>query len=193
MVSYSPFGSGEFPAPGSKGGKVLAEIARARGATPRQVALAFLLQVVPGALVIPKASKVAHVEDNAGAMDLVLSDAEVARIDAVFPKGKRRLHKKPNADEIRACLPWLEAEIELLKPEVIVALGATAARVLVGPSFRVSRQHGEFVDSPLAPHVTATLHPSAILRQRTDAERRRAMRGFVSDLEKVAEVLSERF
>ena len=107
------------------------------------------------------------------------------------PKGKRRLHKKPNADEIRACLPWLEAEIELLKPEVIVALGATAARVLVGPSFRVSRQHGEFVDSPLAPHVTATLHPSAILRQRTDAERRRAMRGFVSDLEKVAEVLSE--
>ncbi|AKF09644.1 Oxidoreductase, aldo/keto reductase family [Sandaracinus amylolyticus] len=90
VVSYSPFGSGEFPAAGSKGGKVLAEIARAHGATPRQVALAFLLQVVPGALVIPKASKVAHVEDNAGAMELVLDDDEIAHIDAVFPKGKRR-------------------------------------------------------------------------------------------------------
>ena len=106
------------------------------------------------------------------------------------PKGRRRLHKTPNADEIRSCLPWLEAEIEVLKPRVIVALGATAARVLVGPTFRVSRQHGEFVDSPLAPHLTATLHPSAILRQSTDTERRRAMRGFVADLEKVARVLA---
>ena len=90
VVSYSPFGSGDFPAPGSKGGKVLGETARAHGATPRQVALAFLLQVVPGALVIPKASKVGHVEDNAGAGALVLGDDEIARIDAVFPKGKRR-------------------------------------------------------------------------------------------------------
>lgn len=90
IVSYSPFGSGDFPPPGSKGGKVLAEIARDRGATPRQVALAFLLAVVPGGLAIPKASKVEHVEDNAGAADLVLSDDEVERLDAAFPKGKRR-------------------------------------------------------------------------------------------------------
>lgn len=107
------------------------------------------------------------------------------------PKGKRRLHRKPNAEEIRACLPWLEAEIAVVRPEVIVCLGATAARTLVGPSFRVSRQHGEFVESPLADHLTATLHPSAILRRPSDAERRAEMRRFVADLEKVARVLGK--
>jgi len=107
------------------------------------------------------------------------------------PKGKRRLHKKPDADEIRACLPWLEAEIAVVRPEVIVCLGATAARTLVGPSFRVTRDHGHFVDSPLAAHVTATLHPSAILRRPTDAERREEMRRFVADLRGVAKVLDQ--
>lgn len=90
LVSYSPFGSGRFPSPRSAGGKVLAEIAAARGATPRQVALAFLVQVSESVFVIPKASKVAKVEDNAGAGELLLTDAERARIDAAFPKGARR-------------------------------------------------------------------------------------------------------
>ena len=133
-------------------------------------------------------------------LDEGLAEAGIDRRDAYvtnvvkhfawIPKGKRRLHRKPNADEIRACLPWLEAEIAVVRPEVIVCLGATAARTLVGPSFRVSRQHGQFVQSPLAPHVTATLHPSAILRRPTDAERRQEMKRFVDDLEKVARLLA---
>ena len=90
VVSYSPFGSGRFPSASSAGGKVLAEIAAAHRATPRQVALAFLAQVSESIFVIPKASKVAKVEDNAGAGTLVLTSDERARIDAAFPKGKRR-------------------------------------------------------------------------------------------------------
>ena len=135
-------------------------------------------------------------------LDQGLEEAGIKRDDAYVtnvvkhfkwePKGKRRLHKKPNADEIRACLPWLEAEIAVVRPEVIVCLGATAARTLVGPSFRVSKDHGRFVDSPLAAHVTATLHPSAILRRPSDAERRQEMRRFVADLRGVAKVLAER-
>ncbi|MFZ5478509.1 MAG: aldo/keto reductase [Myxococcota bacterium] len=88
VVGYSPFGSGDFPSPGSAGGRVLADVAAARGATPRQVALAFLVRE-PGTFTIPKASKPAHVEENAGALDLVLSPEEVARIDAAFPRGPR--------------------------------------------------------------------------------------------------------
>jgi DNA polymerase len=132
-------------------------------------------------------------------LDEALAEAGIDRREAYvtnvvkhfkwIPKGKRRLHRKPNAEEIRACLPWLEAEIAVVRPEVIVCLGATAARTLVGPSFRVSRQHGEFVESALADHLTATIHPSAILRRPTDAERRAEMRRFVADLEKVARVL----
>jgi len=133
-------------------------------------------------------------------LDQGLEEAGIDREDAYVtnvvkhfkwePEGKRRLHKKPNADEIRACLPWLEAEIAVVRPEVIVCLGATAAQTLVGPSFRVTKDHGRFVDSPLAPHVTATLHPSAILRRPTDAERRQEMRRFVADLRGVAKVLA---
>src|SRR5258705_4612121 len=74
------------------------------------------------------------------------------------PKGKRRIHKKPNAREIAACRPWLDAELDVIKPEVLVCLGATAAQALLGCEFRVSEQRGEFVDSPLAPHVMATVH-----------------------------------
>ena len=80
------------------------------------------------------------------------------------PRGKRRIHAKPNAAEIQACLPWLNAEVELIKPRVIVCLGATAAQSLLGRQFRVSRSRGEWVESPLAPYVMATVHPSAILR-----------------------------
>jgi DNA polymerase len=105
------------------------------------------------------------------------------------PRGKVRLHKKPNSKQIGACRPWLEAEIELVKPRVVVALGATAAQALLGADFRVSREHGRFVASSLAPYVTATVHPSSILRQRTDEERERAMASFIDDLRRVRDVL----
>ena len=105
-------------------------------------------------------------------------------------KGKRRLHSKPNAREIGACLPWLEAEIELIRPHVLVALGATAAQSLLGRDFRVSRQRGQFVPSPLAPFVTATVHPSSILRSPTEEDRRVEMGLFIEDLKKVERVLN---
>ena len=101
----------------------------------------------------------------------------------------RRLNMKPHAREVGACLPWLEAEIEVVKPEVLVCLGATAAQVLLGRDFRVSRQRGEFVPSGLAPHVTATVHPSSVLRAATEDDRRREMGLFVDDLRKVQSVL----
>ena len=105
------------------------------------------------------------------------------------PRGKRRIHGKPNAREIRACLPWLEAEMEAVRPRVVVCLGATAAQALLGSSFRVSRQRGEFVASPIAPYVMATVHPSALLRQPDEDSRRVERARFIADLRKVAEVL----
>jgi uracil-DNA glycosylase len=106
------------------------------------------------------------------------------------PRGKRRIHAKPNAAEIGACRPWLETEIALVKPRVLVCLGATAAQALLGKSFKVSRQRGEFVESSLAPLVTATVHPSSILRAPDDETRREEMKRFVADLRKVAAALS---
>lgn len=106
------------------------------------------------------------------------------------PRGKRRIHAKPNAAEIGACRPWLETEIALVKPRVLVCLGATAAQALLGRTFKVTRQRGEFVASPLAPLATATVHPSSILRAPDDESRRREMREFVADLEKVAKRLA---
>jgi uracil-DNA glycosylase len=105
------------------------------------------------------------------------------------PRGKKRIHAKPDALEIFACRPWLEAEIAVVKPEVLVCLGATAAQTLLGPSFRVTKQRGEFVDSPLAPKVTATVHPSSILRAPDDEARRLETARFIADLKKVAAVL----
>jgi uracil-DNA glycosylase len=105
------------------------------------------------------------------------------------PSGRRRLHQKPNAREIGACLPWLEAELELIRPDVLVCLGATAAQALLGRSFRVTEHRGELITSTLAPHVTATVHPSSILRARSDEERASQMESFVRDLGKVAEIL----
>ena len=102
------------------------------------------------------------------------------------PRGKRRIHAKPNAAEIGACRPWLETEIALVQPRVLVCLGATAAQALLGRAFRVSRSRGELVPSPLAPVVTATVHPSSILRAPDDDTRRSEMRSFVEDLRKVA-------
>ena len=102
------------------------------------------------------------------------------------PRGKRRIHAKPNAAEVGACRPWLETEIALVKPRVLVCLGATAAQALLGKTFRVSRQRGEFVPSPLAPRVTATVHPSSILRTADADTRRDEMQRFVEDLRHVA-------
>ncbi len=107
------------------------------------------------------------------------------------PRGKRRIHKKPNAVEIAACRPWLEAEIAAVKPKVIVALGATAAQALLGPQFRVTKQRGEFIESTLAPYVMATVHPSSILRAPDDETRRLEYRRFVDDLKKLARVINK--
>jgi uracil-DNA glycosylase len=106
------------------------------------------------------------------------------------PRGKRRIHKKPNAREVAACRPWLEAEISLVKPKVIVCLGATAAQALLGPQFRVSKQRGQFIESTLAPYIVATVHPSSILRA-PDETRRDEKRKFIDDLKKVARVLAK--
>jgi uracil-DNA glycosylase family protein len=98
------------------------------------------------------------------------------------PRGKRRIHANPNQSEIGACLPWLQAELDLVRPDVVVCLGATAAQALLGSGFRVSRQRGEWVRSPWAPRVLATVHPSSILRAPDDAARRREFDGLVADL-----------
>jgi len=107
-------------------------------------------------------------------------------------KGRLRLHQSPNAKEITACRPWLDSELMLVKPYVIVCLGATAAQALLGKQFRVTRQRGEFIMSPLAPFVIATLHPAAILRMPDSHVRESAHRQFVADLQKVATQLKSR-
>jgi DNA polymerase len=101
------------------------------------------------------------------------------------PRGKRRIHAKPKAGEIGACRPWLDAEISAVHPRIIVCLGATAAKALLGNSFKVSIDRGRFVQLPLAPLVTSTVHPSSMLRERDSNARREAMRAFVKDLKKV--------
>ncbi|HEX6597391.1 MAG TPA: UdgX family uracil-DNA binding protein [Acidimicrobiales bacterium] len=101
-------------------------------------------------------------------------------------RGKRRIHKRPAAPEIAACRPWLEAEIEAVHPALVVCLGATAAQSLLGSSFRVTQRRGEFLEGLLGPVVTATIHPSSILRAPDEAARKEAMDGFVADLSAVA-------
>jgi uracil-DNA glycosylase len=103
-------------------------------------------------------------------------------------RGKRRIHKKPNLDEITACRPWLEAELSVVRPRVLVCLGATAAQALLGKQFRVTKQRGQFVESDLAEYVTATVHPSSILRAHNE-EREREIAALVADLRGVAGVL----
>jgi uracil-DNA glycosylase len=104
------------------------------------------------------------------------------------PRGKRRIHQKPNWTEMTACRPWLETEIELVKPKVVVALGATAAQTFLGRQFRVTKQRGVALESELHPCVVATVHPSSILRAPDEEARREAMRDFVADLRTVAEM-----
>src|SRR6266516_2214731 len=98
------------------------------------------------------------------------------------PRGKRRIHQKPNSREIAACRPWLEAELRIVKPKLVVAMGATAAQTIFGPAFRVTRERGKVLSSKLAPRVLATVHPSSLLRQPDEASREREYKRFVSDL-----------
>jgi DNA polymerase len=100
-------------------------------------------------------------------------------------RGKKRIHQKPKSIEIRACEPWLEAELELVRPTLVVALGATAAQVFLGSSFRLTQHRGEVLASELAPRVLATVHPSSILRAPDDKTRRREMGKFLEDMKQI--------
>jgi DNA polymerase len=129
-------------------------------------------------------------------LDRALASARIDRADVYVtnavkhfkwePRGKKRIHQKPTAREIAACRLWLDAEIEALAPTAIVCLGATAAQTLLGRSVRVTKVRGEAIDSPLAPVVMATVHPSAILRARTDSDRQREREAFHADLARLA-------
>ena len=135
-------------------------------------------------------------------LNRALQDAGIDRADVYVtnvvkhfkwePRGKRRIHKKPNAREIAACRPWLDIEIALVKPRAIVCLGATAAQSLLGRQFRVTADRGAFVTSPLAPLVMATVHPSSILRALDDETRRDELKRFTADLRKVARALTSK-
>jgi DNA polymerase len=98
------------------------------------------------------------------------------------PRGKRRIHQKPSARDIAACRPWLEAELRLVEPKLVVVLGSTAGQTVFGPSFRVMKQRGKLLSSKLAPRVVATVHPSSLLRQPDEASREREYKRFVADL-----------
>jgi uracil-DNA glycosylase family protein len=133
-----------------------------------------------------------------GALEQVGIDRDLVYVTNVVkhfkwrPRGKRRIHQKPNAEEIKACRPWLESELAVVQPRVLVCLGAVAAQALLGRQFRVTQSRGQFVDSPLADRVTATVHPSSILRAPDEAAREEAMRSFVEDLAVVARELGVR-
>jgi uracil-DNA glycosylase family protein len=135
-------------------------------------------------------------------LDEGLEQAGIARADAYITnvvkhfrykaRGKRRIHQKPDRWQVSACLPWLRAELDMVKPQALVMLGATAAQALAGPSVRVGRDRGKPLDCDLAELVTLTAHPSSILRSKDDAERREAMAAFVEDLRNVAAWLKNR-
>jgi uracil-DNA glycosylase len=136
----------------------------------------------------------------AGALlDKALTDAGIPR-DQVFltnavkhfkwePRGKRRIHKKPRMSEVKACRPWLEAELRAVQPAVVVCLGATAAQSMLGASFKLMKERGQVVSSPIAPRVVATIHPSAVLRAPDSEGRRAAYEMLVADLKVVAKAL----
>jgi DNA polymerase len=162
----------------------------------------------PDARVVLIGEQPGHEEDLAGRpfvgpagrlLDQALEAASIARDDVYVsnvvkhfkwePRGKRRIHAKPAPAEIAACLPWLEAELDLVKAEVVVCLGATAAQALLGPRFRVTKQRGQWLSAPGAPRVLATVHPSSILRAPDDEARRRELDRLVADLAIVAAAL----
>ena len=133
-------------------------------------------------------------------LDRALADAAIDRADVYVTnavkhfkfeeRGKRRIHKKPNLTEVRACSPWLEAELFAIRPEVVVCLGVTAAQAILGPGHRLTEDRGKFFSHPCAPHVTATVHPSAILRAPEEDQRHAQYKALVADLEKVCDVLA---
>ena len=108
------------------------------------------------------------------------------------PRGKRRIHQKPNSREIAACRPWLEAELRVVKPKLVVAMGATAAQTIFGPSFRVTRERGKLLSSKLAQRVLATVHPSSLLRQPDEESREREYKLFVADLRAASHAAGEK-
>jgi uracil-DNA glycosylase len=132
--------------------------------------------------------------------DQALADAGIERSDVYVTnvvkhfkwspaeRGKRRIHKKPRYSEIQACRPWLDAELEAVRPKVLVCLGASAAQALLGRDFRVSRDRGKAIESSLAPYVLATVHPSSILRAPDDEARHTQMEAFVEDMRQVARI-----
>jgi uracil-DNA glycosylase len=133
-------------------------------------------------------------------LDKALARAGIDRADAYVTnavkhfrfeeRGKRRIHQKPEGRHVKACRPWLEAELRQIRPEAVIVMGATAARSLLGPSFRVTQERGTLLDSDLAPVVVATIHPSAILRERDDDARHLQREAFTSDLQVAAAALS---
>ncbi len=136
-------------------------------------------------------------------LDEALDSAGIARADVYVTnavkhfswtpaaRGKRRIHKKPRYSEIKACRPWLDAEVAVTHPEVIVCLGATAAQALLGKEFSVMRARGKFVPSPIAPYVMATVHPSSILRAQDEESRRGQKEAFIADLRVAATQLKK--
>ena len=132
-------------------------------------------------------------------LDKALAAAAIAR-DEIYvtnivkhfkwePRGKRRIHKKPNALEIAACRPWFEAEVAVTRPRVVVLLGATAAQAVLGKDFKVTQRRGELIPASLAPYVMATVHPSSILRAPDDDTRHAEMARFIDDMKKIAAVI----
>ena len=134
-------------------------------------------------------------------MDRALEDAGIDRSQIYVtnavkhfkwePRGKRRIHQKPNSREIAACRPWLEAELRIVRPNLVVAMGATAAQAIFGPSFRVTRERGKVLSSKFAPRVLATVHPSSLLRQPDEESREREYKHFVADLRAALRAASE--
>jgi len=137
-------------------------------------------------------------------LDRVLEEVGIDRSDvyvtnvvkhfkwAAAQRGKRRIHKKPRQSEIEACRPWLDAELNVVKPEVLVCLGASAAQALLGKNFRVTRERGTFIKSSLAPYVMATTHPASILRAPDSESRDQQRREFTDDLKKLAHLIKRR-
>jgi uracil-DNA glycosylase family protein len=132
-------------------------------------------------------------------LDRALERAGIARADAYVTnavkhfrfqeRGKRRIHQRPEARHVKACRPWLEAELRVVGPQALIVMGATAAGSLLGPGFRVTQERGRLLESDLAPIVVATIHPSAILRERDDEARQLQREAFTSDLLVAADAL----
>jgi uracil-DNA glycosylase family protein len=134
-------------------------------------------------------------------LDRALAEAGIERNDVYVtntvkhfkwePRGKRRIHQKPSSREIAACRPWLKAELRIVRPQLLVCLGSTAAQSIFGPSFRVTRERGKVLQSELAPRVVATVHPSSLLRQPDEESRRREYALFVADLRVALKAVNE--